>query len=526
MKKISFLYLLTAGILAGTALAPANVNAVNNYSYNESGYYDEYGNYIEPVVYDETAKDTSWFDYEHPKKVYKIGTEGELIGFASLVNEQQTDRWKPSYFETFEGVTIELTDDIELTKPWKPIGPDKDVCFKGIFDGKGHSISGIKVDTNAATVGLFGYLDGTVKNLNLSGAVFSGNKECGAVCGILTENGRISNIISNVAVSGKTKTGGICGFNANGVITNCVNYADVVGTTKVGGVVGENWGKIKKSGNRGTVYSTMSGALTFGTGGVAGRSVSSSSMILSCYNTGNVVSTTTGTGGVVGYTNGSGAKIYCSYNTGDVTVKKDKHIVSSSSDNYSGGVVGVAGTYGVSVKRCYNAGEISTKHSTSGGIIGLYDNDAAPGRDENISGNYYLNSGLRGLGSDGSGVSRDLNDGTTAISSGTLINSAAALGSQYVNDLGGTKGSKGYPVLSWQEDIEDYVKPFVKSVPVDVQKKLNKLAAKDNDKKFGEPILMFFDYNIFTSHVLAYYNDHKMSPEKLEKYKEKKLNNK
>ena len=46
---------------------------------------------VEKIV---EGKDTSWFNYKNPKKEYSISTEAQLIGLASLVNEEQTDIWK------------------------------------------------------------------------------------------------------------------------------------------------------------------------------------------------------------------------------------------------------------------------------------------------------------------------------------------------------------------------------------------------------------------------------------------------
>ncbi|MEI3502879.1 MAG: hypothetical protein V8Q42_04140 [Anaerovoracaceae bacterium] len=92
---------------------------------------------------DPSVKDTSWFDYTSPKKSYTISTEGELR--ASSTNEEQTDNWKPTRTENFEGVTFTLTDDIELSGQWEPIGSDESYNFAGIFDGDGHTISGISI---------------------------------------------------------------------------------------------------------------------------------------------------------------------------------------------------------------------------------------------------------------------------------------------------------------------------------------------------------------------------------------------
>lgn len=63
------------------------------------------------------------------------------------------------------------TEDIDLTENWAfaPLGPSKDLSFKGTYDGNGHSLKGINyVNNEDAPSGLFRYTDGAViKNLKL-----------------------------------------------------------------------------------------------------------------------------------------------------------------------------------------------------------------------------------------------------------------------------------------------------------------------------------------------------------------------
>lgn len=150
------------------------------------------------------AVDTSWFDYKNPKKVYNITSEAQLRGLASLVNEEQA-KWKPTRIEDFEGVTFKLTKNIELTQEWKPIGSSTAISFAGSFDGGGHTISNLKIDSTADNTGFFGYLKGEVKNLKLRGSVISNAGNCGSIVGELDPQARVSGCISDTHVKGTKK---------------------------------------------------------------------------------------------------------------------------------------------------------------------------------------------------------------------------------------------------------------------------------------------------------------------------------
>ena len=154
---------------------------------------------------------------------YKISTEESLRAFAAAV---KADDGNGTYAHA--GVTLYLAGDIALTGTWKPVGNGvsafKDF-FSGTFDGCGHTISGLNVQSSTANQGLFAAINqAAIRNLNVSGTV--------------------SSTVNYV--------GGIVGSSNGGKIENCVNRGNVSGTYKVGGVVGENWGgTVKKCGNEG-----------------------------------------------------------------------------------------------------------------------------------------------------------------------------------------------------------------------------------------------------------------------------------
>lgn len=485
---IAFAFIITAGISI-----PCSVFAYD-YEYGYDDYETERA-YVQ--------KDTEWF-YDDPESAeYTIRTEAQLIGLESLINEEQYDRWKDVRYEDFEGVTIKLDRDIKLTQPWTPIGNGETISFRGTFDGNGHTISGLDVDINGGYCGLFGYLSGTVSNLNLKGSVKSSGSECGAFAGYISPDGTVSNCTADVSVKGKSKTGGIVGYNDGGAVIGCVNNSSVSGTMKVGGVVGENWGSVIKCGNRGDITSSERGATTYGTGGVAGRSVSENALIDRCFNTGSIVSATEGTGGITGYINATGASIKSSYNTGSIKVKNKAGLVDSI-PGFAGGIAGIVGIKGVVIRDCYACCVISNS-DYSGGIIGKYFNDSKFTDEPYINNNYYLkDSGIKGVGSNNEGKAANIPDGTSALSPASFTGRAASFGTEYVDDRSANYGNSGYPVLKWQTKLGKVEKKYMRGMSIDLQKDFDRyLNDNSGDKQAGWGIMKFFNVNLFINSAIG-----------------------
>ena len=317
------------------------------------------------IIYDEPSFGTH-------QKEYSISTEEELRQFCEAVNRLEIVPLNSTYSD-LEDVTFVLENDIRLSDKWVPIGIDNSSCFKGTFDGNYHTITNMKIDDFYDNSGLFGYMDGTVCNLTIEGYNHANNENCGGLIGTLSSDGYVNNCVSSVNVKGKSKVGGIVGNNEGGHIEQCTNKGKIQGTHKVGGVVGENrGGLIYHCGNTGNINSTRRGVATYGTGGVAGRSVSSDSIISQSFNLGDIISNTEGTGGIVGYVNGSNSIINNSYNKGHITISlktSDNEITGA----YSGGIVGIVGSSGVKITGCYNSGKIKNADK-SGNIIGKHIN--------------------------------------------------------------------------------------------------------------------------------------------------------
>jgi len=451
------------------------------------------------------VKDTSWFDHNDPQKSYKITTEAQLIGLASLVNEEQQDNWKPTRVENFQGVTFTLTKDIELTQEWTPIGINSAAYFAGTFDGNGHTISNLNIDNSAGNCGLFGYLSGEVRNLTVKGKIISLDGNCGGIAGQISETGRIINCISDVKIEAKQKTGGIAGYNDGGMIEGCINKGNVSGTYKVGGVVGENWGgKITACGNHGKIKSSKRGVATYGTGGIAGRSVSAEAEISECYNLGNIVSNTEATGGVTGYMNAKGTTVKDCYNTGEILVSQEsdkKNIVKT----YAGGITGIAGVNGVVIRNCYSAGEIKGADVT-GGIIGRYINATDEETEKYIRNNYYLNEYFKsGIGAVDDRKDPNLEDTASGISKGSLNSLSSSLSVSYMKGSV-SYGNGGYPALKWQTPVSEEEKVYMTGISKETQKKLDEYLVKNAGKaQYGQAILDFFAPDNVTNDAMILY---------------------
>lgn len=119
--------------------------------------------------------------------------------------------------------------------------------FGGVFDGNGHTISGLQIDESITPAGLFGELQagGIVRDLNVSGTVAPAG-DARFVGGIVGENyGTISNCTFTGSAAGSANVGGIAGANTTtGKIVGCEASGSVTGTDMTGGIVGCNLGLI------------------------------------------------------------------------------------------------------------------------------------------------------------------------------------------------------------------------------------------------------------------------------------------
>ena len=200
---------------------------------------------------------------------YESGT-GKLVFTTSHFSEfkatgegtayiPSTDTAYQNFHEALEaakdGKTVLLLKDVDLTNTqWTPIGTETEP-FKGSFDGKGHTINGLRIDNSSMeAAGLFGYVqNGSLKNFNIKGASITANKKSGIVSGYANGACVFENISvdSTSSITGGSNVSGLVGYlqignksfvEAYTAIKNCSVAATITGknneSTRAAGFVG------------------------------------------------------------------------------------------------------------------------------------------------------------------------------------------------------------------------------------------------------------------------------------------------
>ena len=217
---------------------------------------------------------------------YLISNAKELAFLAERVNNVDNAYNSKSY---------KLTDDIDLSggAEWTPIGTlSNPKGFKGTFDGNNKTISGIYINVtvndlyNKRYQGLFGYSEGTIKNVRLAnGSIKGSGGYVGGICGFNT--GTIEKCINetdiSVSFSGGA-VGGICGSNTR-LIRNCYNTGDMIGQGGwIGGICGSDGGDA--SGLSSVEYCYSTGRISSATKSSdisAGGVIGSGTKAVNCY---------------------------------------------------------------------------------------------------------------------------------------------------------------------------------------------------------------------------------------------------
>lgn len=153
--------------------------------------------------------------------------------------------------------TIVLKENIDLGgENWTPISG-----FEGTFDGKGYTVSNLKVSTEGrASAGLFGSSKGVIKNLTVKKADIQGHYKTGVIvgdglCGKI-ENCHVKNatvLVTPYNYNDANNVGGIVGYlsaELTAYVKDCsVKNAEITAYRKVGGIVGAANGKAEVTGN-------------------------------------------------------------------------------------------------------------------------------------------------------------------------------------------------------------------------------------------------------------------------------------
>lgn len=299
--------------------------------------------------------------------------------------------------------------------------------FKGVFDGKGHTITyTLNVAADATYKGgLFNSVDGTVKNLKVAGSITTAGIPSAGIAGTSAENAIFENcessvnILDNVYGTGAAQLAGIVADAATGVqIIGCTNKGKVEfimpnktdkgRANQVAGIVGRTKGvaTLKNCTNDGQITYSAKGTTRMG-GIVAYINDPTEVLFEGCVNNGLVFADVTNSasgyqyiGGLTGYVGTNtkndenkdaaiaGVKVRLVNCTNNGVVKVEG-INGASGNTRIGGVASYAGATDTKMKNgglsnsdhlyeftgCVNNGEVSTDGDQGtnqiGGILGF-----------------------------------------------------------------------------------------------------------------------------------------------------------
>lgn len=376
-----------------------------------------------------------------------------------------------------------VADSAKLHK-WTPIG-NSSVAFDGNFDGDGHSISGMFINTTSSHNGLFGNNQGTVQNVTVENSWVYGGKYTAGVVGVLKGAGIVRNVVNKAPIIGTNDVvAGIVAatsyeYSKRGKIEDVENDAPIQGKKLVAGIIAstDNGLDISNAVNNGYIESLSSA------GGIACH-LGSSTNVEFAFNYGEIKGKdyTAGIASYFGY-------VYCPASKNYGMIKKSKNYGRITGENYTAGVVGqaqcvtikesanettvVGNKYagGISghaeksnVESVYNTGNISGSQNV-GGIIGYnqegvtnsaystgkVDGDSLVGLmigynyNTTMADYYYLKRGKQepfGLNNGGGVATPKTEDEMKS------KDFAKLLGDEFVYDSG---LNDGYPVLSWEK---------------------------------------------------------------------------
>lgn len=350
---------------------------------------------------------------------YLISTADELRLFASMVNGGQTN------------ISAKLTADILLnntegwenwgsTAPansWTPIGSNANP-FTGTFDGQGHTVSGIFVNSSNNCQGFFGATNGaTIINLHTAQGYIRGNGSVGGIVGN-AEGGSIEDCTNGCTIASTgNSNGGIVGYGMGVQITGCTNNGPLVaGQYQNGGIAGTvEDSTIDRCVNNAdiTVADHAGGIAAYNTNGT----------VSNCLNKGNVSTSNafyTYTAGIVANNRGTGSVVKNCLNLGTISGQGGKGCRQNS-------IVCATDANGTRADNCYSI-------YISGVSVGLADNSRNVTDEELRSGEVASLLGDawgQNIGSDGSPV-LDSN-GSTKVYAITIYNGTSIAETSYHN---------------------------------------------------------------------------------------------
>ena len=324
-----------------------------------------------------------------------------------IENEAQLRRLELYLSEEYRDVCFSLSNDITLTSDWTPIGYragadswdfSYEYIFCGNLDGAGYTIKNLNIDQRGNDVyfiGMFSYLDGTVKNLTVEGSISVNTNEVGspgeamgvfvgAIAGALTPDALVDKCHAdvNIDVNGPSsnRAGGIVGTCGGGDIANCSSSGSISVSCSVstenwnacaGGIVGSITGSPGSRANvqdcRSDAAVTASGGYFSFAGGICGAV--KGGVVRRCISSGVVSAQNAGmqnnAGGVIGQMETENSSVYESCSIANVSASGEPGYF-----NAVGGLVGSAYETAY-IRNCYSTGTVSANGRASiGGLVG------------------------------------------------------------------------------------------------------------------------------------------------------------
>ena len=209
----------------------------------------------------------------------------EPSGFnASAIDTPQELAWAISLVNGLNGCTpapttpFTLTADIDMSANiWDVIGNtdlDDDVVYSGIFEGNGHTISGIHCELTRCNMGVFGKTNNATINNLIVNTNFEGGTavNLGALIGDMV-GGTVSNVETAGILKGKTNTeniDGMIGKMESGTLHSSFAVNTIQGSagSTVGGLVGSNGGNLYNAYSNIALHADNDAAIIGGLAGI------------------------------------------------------------------------------------------------------------------------------------------------------------------------------------------------------------------------------------------------------------------
>ncbi len=205
----------------------------------------------------------------------------ERDGWVIVSTEQQLD-YMNMHQEQYLDANIRLVKNLDLTgHRWLPFGGNEYAAYSGIFDGRGHTITGIVISGEREHAGFFGKVSGEIRNVGVVVDIQGGRYTGGLVA--LLDGGTIDRSFSQGRVQGGNGgnvscTGGLAGVSNHSSITRSFSTAEVQSGTAdniyAGGLSGaQGEGFIRHSYATGYVHSPVTDNGYVFLGGLVGHMV-------------------------------------------------------------------------------------------------------------------------------------------------------------------------------------------------------------------------------------------------------------